>query len=370
MENHGTILTLLVLSTLVLVCFGAELKTQTVDPASRNEPNNTSTSDASLIKKPNEPKVSVDDQIKKSDQIESEGETNNVPDTNTANKGLNSEDVPKEGSGKGALSEKPHVQDGNEKEKAGDGLEPKTVPKEVTTGGNSDPLKPPKKDSARGEECGSSSKCTDEKHKLIACLRVPGNESPELSLLIQNKGTKPLNVKISAPDYVRLENNSVHLPAKENQKVKVSIGKGSKDALIVLTVKDAKCSIDFKDLILHNVGKKTDETAKSQLNDIITKVPSIVLIAVVTVMLVASVWMCIRFRRMQLNTDGSKYQKLETELPVSGGGKKESDDGWDESWGDSWDDEEAPKTPSLPITPSLSSKGLASRKLSKDAWKD
>ncbi|KAF5195185.1 transmembrane protein [Thalictrum thalictroides] len=203
---------------------------------------------------------------------------------------------------------------------------------------------------------------------MYQCLWSP--ESLDLSLLIQNKGTKPLSVKISAPDYVHLENNSVHLPEKENQKVKVSIGKGSKDALIVLTVKDANCIIDFKDLSLHSIGTKTDKTVKPQLSDMITKVPSFVLISVVTAMLVASVWMCIRFRRKQLTSEGSKYQKLETELPVSGGGKKESDDGWDESWGDSWDDEEAPKTPSLPITPSLSSKGLASRKLSKDAWKD
>jgi hypothetical protein len=60
------------------------------------------------------------------------------------------------------------------------------------------------------------------------------------------------------------------------------------------------------------------------------------------------------------------------ELPVSGEGKTESEtnDGWDNSWGDDWDDEEAPKAPSLPVTPSLSSKGLASRRLSKEAWKD
>lgn len=56
-------------------------------------------------------------------------------------------------------------------------------------------------------------------------------------------------------------------------------------------------------------------------------------------------------------------------LPVSTGGSKETDeaDGWDNSWGDDWDDE-APKTPQLVSTPS--SKGLASRRLNKDGWKD
>lgn len=62
------------------------------------------------------------------------------------------------------------------------------------------------------------------------------------------------------------------------------------------------------------------------------------------------------------------------DLPVSGGGKPESEvsDGWDNSWGDDWDDEEAPKTPSLPVTPSsnLSLKGLATRRLNKEGWKD
>ncbi|KAF5205128.1 hypothetical protein FRX31_005285 [Thalictrum thalictroides] len=178
MENHGTILALLILSTSVLVCFSAELETQTVDPGSRIEPNNTSASNASLIKKPNEPKVSLVDHNKKNGQIAaSNEETKNVPDTNTANKGLNSIDVPKEGSDKDDLSGKPHAQDGNRKGKTGDGLESKTVPEEVTAGGNSDHLKPQKKENTRGEECGSSPRCTDEKHKLIACLRVPGDES-------------------------------------------------------------------------------------------------------------------------------------------------------------------------------------------------
>lgn len=60
------------------------------------------------------------------------------------------------------------------------------------------------------------------------------------------------------------------------------------------------------------------------------------------------------------------------EMPVTDARKSESDanNGWDNSWGDDWDDEEAPKTPSLPVTPSLSSKGLASRRLSKEGWKD
>ncbi|PKI45335.1 hypothetical protein CRG98_034296 [Punica granatum] len=57
------------------------------------------------------------------------------------------------------------------------------------------------------------------------------------------------------------------------------------------------------------------------------------------------------------------------ELPVSNVVKPESSDfseGWDESWGDGWDDEEVPKTPSMPVTPSVSSKGLAPRRATKE----
>lgn len=60
------------------------------------------------------------------------------------------------------------------------------------------------------------------------------------------------------------------------------------------------------------------------------------------------------------------------ELPVVSDTKREADsnDGWDNSWDDDWDDEEAPKTPSMPVTPSLSSKGMSSRRINKEGWKD
>ncbi|KAK1409031.1 hypothetical protein QVD17_41288 [Tagetes erecta] len=59
-------------------------------------------------------------------------------------------------------------------------------------------------------------------------------------------------------------------------------------------------------------------------------------------------------------------------LPVSGEPKIDFDqkDGWDDNWGDDWDDVEAPSTPSMPLTPSISSAGVSSRRVNKDAWKD
>ena len=44
-------------------------------------------------------------------------------------------------------------------------------------------------------------------------------DSPQLSLLIQNKGKGPLTVKISAPDFVHLEKSEVQLQEKEDKKV-------------------------------------------------------------------------------------------------------------------------------------------------------
>lgn len=70
------------------------------------------------------------------------------------------------------------------------------------------------------------------------------------------------------------------------------------------------------------------------------------------------------------------------ELPVSNNAlvtktdEETGDDGWNNNWGDDWDDEngdgdeEQPNTPVLPLTPSVSSRGLASRRLSKEGWKD
>ncbi|XP_073051072.1 uncharacterized protein [Primulina eburnea] len=61
----------------------------------------------------------------------------------------------------------------------------------------------------------SSNRCTDDDKTLVACLRIPGNESPERSLLILNKGKGPLSVTLSAPDLVHLEKKKIHLQKNE-----------------------------------------------------------------------------------------------------------------------------------------------------------
>ncbi|KAG9448308.1 hypothetical protein H6P81_014436 [Aristolochia fimbriata] len=235
----------------------------------------------------------------------------------------------------------------------------------VAKGRDSDVLKSPLKENSRAEECDESNRCVDEKNKLIACLRVPGNDSPDLSLLIQNKGSRPLAVKISAPDYVKLEETRVQLKENENKKVKVSVGSVINNTSVNLTTGSGYCNLDFRDLNLPNT-EQTEHLLMSTLS--IFPSASALYLLLAMVLLAASAWTCIRFWKR--NEHG--YEKVDMELPVSAGGKTENGqtDGWDNSWGDSWDDEEAPMTPSKPVS-CLSSKGLASRRSNnKDGWKD
>ncbi|KAJ7945037.1 dentin sialophosphoprotein-like isoform X2 [Quillaja saponaria] len=215
------------------------------------------------------------------------------------------------------------------------------------------------------EECDSSSKCTDEKNKLVACLRVPGNDSPDLSLLIQNKGKGPLAVTISASNFVHLETTKVRLEKKEDKKVKVSIRKGGTDSLIILMAGDGQCRLDFRDLIAHS----SEESDQKLLHvNFLTGIPTSALLLFAALVIVVSAWVCIRIRQNKFSSSSCKYEKLDMELPVSDGTKLvvDSSDSWDNGWGNDWDDEEAPQTPSVPVTPIFSSKGLASRRLSKE----
>ncbi|XAR70184.1 hypothetical protein NMG60_11026959 [Bertholletia excelsa] len=247
------------------------------------------------------------------------------------------------------------------KETSSEGAEPKEEKKEISV----------RKESFGGEECDASNSCKDDDNALVACLRVPGNESPDLSLLIQNKGKGPLSVTISAPDFVQLGKTKIELQEKKNAKVKVSIMEGGNDSLIILKSRKGNCSLDFRELISLNSGK-TRYSAKSAYINLVKRTPLLAFVIFAAVLVAASGWICVSYQKRCSRSSGSKYQRLDTELPVSAEGKVDSDsnDGWDNSWGDKWDDEEAPMTPSMPVTPSLSSKGLASRRLNKEGWKD
>lgn len=142
--------------------------------------------------------------------------------------------------------------------------------------------------------------------------------------------------------------------------------------MITLTAGSGNCSLDFRDLIGHTLQKEFENPPKSSFISFLKRKPVAALIFFAPLVILLSAWMCINLRRRYYSGSGFKFQKIDMGLPVSSGGKTELDtnDGWDNSWGDSWDDEEAPKTPSMPVTPGLSSKGLASRRWNKEGRKD
>ncbi|GLT67923.1 hypothetical protein SLA2020_401960 [Shorea laevis] len=74
-----------------------------------------------------------------------------------------------------------------------------------------------RKDGFRGEECDPSTMRTDEDRKFVACLQVPGNESPDIFLLIINKAKGLHTITISAPASVQLEKTKVRVPEKDQK---------------------------------------------------------------------------------------------------------------------------------------------------------
>uniref|UniRef100_A0A0A9CN40 DUF7356 domain-containing protein n=1 Tax=Arundo donax TaxID=35708 RepID=A0A0A9CN40_ARUDO len=211
-------------------------------------------------------------------------------------------------------------------------------------------------------ECDPSHRCIIEKKKFIACLKVPGEDSLALSLLMDNKGMNPLDVSITAPDYVTLAEDTVNVKANDHNETQVSfsISDAANNTTINLKVAEETCTINIHSAITREAG----QVIQMRLTSTYMLVPVFVLLAVVGV--------CIKLRRTPKQDGDPAYQKLDmAELPVSIGGKKEPDQSnkWDDNWGDDWDDEEAPLTPSKPM-PNPSSKGLAPRRSTKDGWKD
>lgn len=216
----------------------------------------------------------------------------------------------------------------------------------------------------------SSNRCTDDDKTLVACLRVPGNESPERSLLIQNKGKNLLTVTISAPDLVHLEKNKIQLQENQVTVLNVPVKGVGYGQFIVLTAGHGDCRLDISDQSIHG-NKKLGGDSKSTFFNLTRQTNLIAILFLGALAMAASVLMCV-FVRRRIAKKAPKYQMLDMELPVSHGSKHEpsANEGWDDSWGVNWDDEEAPTTPSFPVTPSHSTKGIASRKYGKVGWKD
>ncbi|KAG2302853.1 hypothetical protein Bca4012_061184 [Brassica carinata] len=233
----------------------------------------------------------------------------------------------------------------------------------------------------QGEECDPSYMCSDEKHLFLACLRVPGDDAPHLSLLIQNKAKTALLLTITAPNFVRLETNKVQLLESQDTKVKVSIKKGgSNDSAITLTSSNGgHCSLELKDLAAaaHETGNQ-DAVAVSRPSIFNISSRTLIVIAMISFLVLSLVIIPVIYHVYRSKSQGkSKYQRLDMELPVSNttalvskSDQETGDDGgWNNNWGDDWGDGDE-EQPVLPLTPSVSSRGLAPRRLSKEGWKD
>ncbi|KAG6409357.1 hypothetical protein SASPL_127396 [Salvia splendens] len=208
------------------------------------------------------------------------------------------------------------------------------------------------------EECDSTSNhCTDDDKTLVACLRVPGNDSPSLSLLIQNRGKGFQSITISAPDSVQLERKKIGLQENKDAEVKVSLGDVENGHFIVLTAGHGNCTLNLKDEFMsrkannHNPSSSNLSIYSPTLSRGVVFLGGLVIVGI-------SIFMCSKSGRNHFRRKDRIYQRLDMELPVSHG--TNADDSWDNSWGDTWDDEEAPVT-SLPLTPTLRFK---------EGWKD
>lgn len=282
-------------------------------------------------------------------------ETRNDPKKNDSKKSLENENDEQ--------LQEPTVQDNNVKGSSDKDPDSKTL----SSGRDSD-TKTLAMENSHVEGCDPSNRCIDKESKFVACLRVPGKDLLALSLLIQNKGTESLDVNIVAPDFVNLEHAKVQLQPNGNSEVKVTVSDGMNDTTIVLEAGKGRCDLNLRNMISSSARS---EASKLSRYDNLPLRTSFIYVPLAAVVLIGVACLCIRFRPMYHQEDGPKYQKVEVGLPVSTGGKKETDeaDGWNNNWGDGWDDEEAPKTPSNLLS-NPSSKGLASRRLSKDSWKD
>ncbi|KAM1397201.1 hypothetical protein ACFX2I_014807 [Malus domestica] len=264
-------------------------------------------------------------------------------------------------SGEGS-SEGSKLEGKDKKQKQSDGLESKELPKKVDNGANTVFLNLIRKEGTRSEECDTSNICIDEGNQFVVCLKVLGNDSHHLSLLIKNMAKGPLLVTIVTPDFVRLDETKIQLEEKENRKE----GAGSS---IVLKARNGRYNLDLKDLITNTSRKEPENSSNFAYINFPKQKPTIAIMFIASAMILASAWMCISFRNRRVSGSGLKYQKLDKDLPISNGKNRvlHVNDVWDNNWDDNWDDEEAPHTPSMSITPSLSGKGLASRRLNKEA---
>ncbi|KAJ8616300.1 hypothetical protein MRB53_035672 [Persea americana] len=136
-------------------------------------------SDANLGKGPpnvDSPKVEQGKNGKVQNDIQLENRVDTDSKKNDSSKDLDSKQNHNVEEDKKSENKKSGLDGKNKKsDSMNEGLGSKAVPGEDTKDGESDLSKSLRKENPQLEECDVSNSCVDEKKKLVACLRVPGN---------------------------------------------------------------------------------------------------------------------------------------------------------------------------------------------------
>ncbi|XP_015692832.1 uncharacterized protein LOC102714649 [Oryza brachyantha] len=112
------------------------------------------------------------------------------------------------------------------------------------------------------KECDPSHRCVIENKKFIACLKVPGEDSLALSLLMDNKGMNPLDVGIATPEFVTSAEDTVHVSANDHNETQVTIFKnGAPNMAIVLRLRVAEedCNISIHRAIARETSQNSEK---------------------------------------------------------------------------------------------------------------
>lgn len=141
--------------------------------------------------------------------------------------------------------------------------------------------------------------------------------------------------------------------------VKVSLADGANDTTILLVSQGSHCSLNLRNTLVLEPARTS-----SRFIQFLTRF-TLVCFLLAAMSLIVLIYLFVKFRR-SLPEVGFTYQRPDLELPISTGGREFSERK-SENW-DGWHDEEAPLTPSKPLSKPLST-GLNSRKISKEGWK-
>ncbi|EFJ12843.1 hypothetical protein SELMODRAFT_425032 [Selaginella moellendorffii] len=218
--------------------------------------------------------------------------------------------------------------------------------------------------------------------KMRACLSSPGDSSDGmLSLVI--KSHEVVKVEVITPSFLSA-NPSEFTTTADGKEIQVKIEMVDPEAAklqssIQITVKSntESCKLPVPS---HNLGYSDQKKALLggfRYSPLRTPVVGLSMLAAALVLVMGS-WLYCRYRVKKTGQSSAgehRYVELEMGAPDRDGAgtalEVEDDGSWDKVWDEEWDDgEEAVGSSSFKLTESLSAKGLAPRRTSKDGRVD